>query len=122
MQVYSHEEIETQIAIDNQKKGLDRYLERMDKAKSLKEEKQKLEESLFAREKKWKPHLTTPMEPRLTAFLSKNERDVQIKSLTKPSDIVAKGNSPERIKTKKEAEQSLNKTQDFIKMTLKTRS
>jgi hypothetical protein len=105
---------------DNQKKGLDRYLQRMDKAKELREEKQKLEESLFAREKKWKPHLTTPVEPKLSAFLSKGERDVTVKALNKPFDIVAKGHSPDRAKARKE--EPLNRTQEFINLTMKTRS
>jgi hypothetical protein len=35
--------------LDNHKKGLDRYLQRMDKAKEIKEQKAKLEEHLFER-------------------------------------------------------------------------
>jgi len=93
----------------------------MDKAKELREEKQKLEESLFAREKKWKPHITTPVEPKLSAFLTKGERDVTVKALNKPFDIVAKGNSPDRG-SKAKKEEPLNRTQEFINLTLKTRS
>jgi hypothetical protein len=51
-------EFEREIALDNHKKGLDRYLHRMERAKEIKEQKQKLEDHLFNREKKWKPTLT----------------------------------------------------------------
>lgn len=93
----------------------------MDKAKELREEKQKLEESLFAREKKWKPHITTPVEPKLSAFLSKGEREVTVKALNKPFDVVARGTSPERAKGARK-EEPLNRTQEFINLTMKTRS
>ena len=71
----------------------------MDKAKEMKVEKLKLEEHLFNREKKWTPHLTNPVEPRLSAFLSKNDREVTVKSLNKPVDIL--GKTQEIMKAKK---------------------
>ena len=76
---------------DSQKKGFDRYLQRMDKAKEMKVEKLKLEDHLFNREKKWKPTITQPQEPKLSAFLNKKDNkrtEVTVKSLSKPVDIL----------------------------------
>lgn len=116
-----------QIAIDNQKKGLDRYLQRMDKAKEMKEEKQRIEEHMFAREKKWKPKITTPQEPNLSAFRPKVDRDTNIKALNKPVDIlgstqeVRQGIKREESLVDGQPGQGIKKTQDFINLTKKTR-
>jgi hypothetical protein len=59
----------------------------MDKAKQNKMDKEKLEEQLFHMEKTWKPKITQPMEPKLSAFINKKERDVNVKALNKPVDI-----------------------------------
>ena len=59
----------------------------MDKAKQNRIDKEKLEELLFHREKQWKAKITQPVEPKLSAFINKKERDVQVKSLNKPVDI-----------------------------------
>ncbi len=72
---------------ENQKKGFDKYLQRMDRAKQIRADKERLEEQLFQREKKWKAQITQPQEPKLSAFINKKERDVQVKALSKPVDI-----------------------------------
>lgn len=38
-------------------------------------------------EKTWKPKITQPVEPKLSAFINKKERDVNVKALNKPVDI-----------------------------------
>ena len=58
----------------------------MDRAKEMKEDKVKLEEQLFHREKNWKPTITQPKEPKLSAFTNKQ---ITVKSLSKPVDILS---------------------------------
>jgi hypothetical protein len=65
----------------------------MDKAKQNKIDKERLEEQLFQREKAWKPKITQPVEPKLSAFINKKERDVNVKALNKPVDIHENSNS-----------------------------
>lgn len=85
---YTQQDFDQQLATDNHQKGLDRYLQRMDKAKDIKEQKAKLEDHLYNRDKKWTPKLTQPMEPKLTAFLNKDRKEVTVKALSKPVDIL----------------------------------
>lgn len=49
-----------------------------------------LEEKLFKKGQNWKPKLTTPIEPKLSSFTNKNEKDNQkgVKSLNKPVNPV----------------------------------
>ncbi len=67
---------EADIDQDPNKKGVDSYMQRMKRAKEMKDQKQLLEEQLFQREKKWKGQITQPKEPKLSAFISKKEREV----------------------------------------------
>ena len=62
-------------------------MQRVNKAKEMKEDKQKLEDQLFKRNLNWKPKLTTPQEPKLSAYLNKQDRDVNVKSLNKPVNV-----------------------------------
>jgi hypothetical protein len=65
-------------------------MQRMRRAKEMKDQRQLLEEQLFHREKKWKGQITQPIEPKLSAFISKKEREVDqkvLKALSKPVDI-----------------------------------
>ena len=55
----------------------------MDKAKLKKEEQLILEDKVFNKGQNWKPKITTPIEPKLSAYISKPENS-QIKSLSKP--------------------------------------
>ena len=60
----------------------------MEKAKELKEEKQKLEDKAFKNNANWKPKLTTPQEPKLST--NRNDRAAEgqnIKALNKPVSI-----------------------------------
>jgi hypothetical protein len=76
-------------------------MQRMRRAKEMKDQKQLLEEQLFQREKKWKRQVTQPKEPKLTAFIGKKEREVDqkvLKALSKPVDIMS-NNDANRYKT-----------------------
>ncbi|TNV73768.1 hypothetical protein FGO68_gene1324 [Halteria grandinella] len=125
---YTQQDFDQQLAQDNHQKGLDRYLQRMDKAKDIKEQKAKLEDHLYNREKKWTPKLTQPVEPKLTAFIN-GRKDVNVKSLNKPVDIMGQSENAGKFgKTWAEERKSngvrgsQTRTQDFIKMTQKSKS
>ena len=45
----------------------------MDKAKLKKEEQLILEDKVFNKGQNWKPKITTPIEPKLSAYISKPE-------------------------------------------------
>ena len=47
--------------------GMQKYMERVQKAKALKEEKAQLEEKAFKKGKNWTPSVTQPTAPKLTA-------------------------------------------------------
>ena len=47
--------------------GMQKYMERVQKAKKLKEEKEKAEEKAFKKGKNWTPSVTQPTAPKLTA-------------------------------------------------------
>lgn len=47
--------------------GMQKYMERVNKAKKLKEEKQQLEEKAFNKGKNWTPSVTQPTAPKITA-------------------------------------------------------
>ena len=47
--------------------GMQKYMERVNKAKKLKEEKQQLEEKAFNKGKNWTPSVTQPSAPKITA-------------------------------------------------------
>ena len=47
--------------------GMQKYMERIEKAKKLKQEKQQIEDKVFAKGKKWTPTVTQPNAPKLTA-------------------------------------------------------
>ena len=71
-------------------------MQRMRRAKEMKDQKQLLEEQLFQREKKWKGQITQPKEPKITAFINKKEREVDqkvLKALSKPVDIMGQYDS-----------------------------
>lgn len=59
--------------------GMQKYMERVQKAKKLKEEKAQLEDKAFNKGKNWTPSVTQPNAPKLTAkrnqYLTGNQND-----------------------------------------------
>ncbi|CDW76930.1 UNKNOWN [Stylonychia lemnae] len=117
-------------------KGLDKYMQRMDKAREMKEEMQILEEKLFKKGQNWKPKLTTPVEPKLSSYIKKNEKESQnpsnIKSLNKPVNPIindySKLQKSQASRSNDEQEDGdrngfspsqIKNTQDFVKLTQK---
>ena len=51
-----------------QSAGMQKYMERIQKVKALKDEKAQREEKAFGKGRNWKPNVTQPTAPKLTSF------------------------------------------------------
>lgn len=56
----------------------------MNKAREQKEEKKMNQANSFASGKNWKPQITQPIQPKLSAFLNKGYGSNKLRSLNRP--------------------------------------
>ena len=56
--------------------GLDKYMERVQKANKLKQEKKDLEQKVFGTGKNWTPQITQPNAPKLTVKKTQDENEL----------------------------------------------
>mmetsp|Transcript_29531 Transcript_29531/g.44941 ORF Transcript_29531/g.44941 Transcript_29531/m.44941 type:complete len:115 (-) Transcript_29531:301-645(-) len=69
--------------------GLQKYLERVQKANKLKEEKKQIEDKVFGTGKNWTPQITQPSAPKLTV----KKNNYLTKSSEAPEETATVGNS-----------------------------